>query len=118
MLYKKPGLILNAQDASASFTSDPVRIEGGRAHGIELSSSGGTHVGYIEVQLSVTGDVWSSVQWNDDDLVNRKRIPLASGTALAYVAQMDTNNVGGGVRYLRLKYTATSGTGTITATVA
>lgn len=114
MAIVQGGKVLDDQSLAANFTSDTINIAGCDGVAVEIASASNTHVGALNIQMSITGDNWGNIQLNDATLSNAQVIPLASGSALTKVYAMDFNR---SMKYLRFNYTATSGAGTLNAYV-
>lgn len=96
--------IIDAGTMAANITSDTFECDKGSTVGIELHAATGTHVGTVAVQGSNTGDNWNAITLTS--------VPTAASGAEfdAMVKLVDVP-----WRYLRVVYTAGSGTGSLDA---
>ena len=96
--------IIDAGDMSGNVTSSTLDCGDGSNVGIELHAATGTHVGTVAVHGSNTGTKWNAITLT--------KVPnAASGSAFDAVVSLADFPF----RYLRLVYTAGSGTGSLDA---
>lgn len=98
-----PVQILNA-DASVSQTSIPFLIGGAPGYGVEVAFSSATSAGSLKLQGSVTG-----VNYGD---VEDTTTAIVAGNVVVY----NVPNVN--YRYMKVVWTPSGGTGTITASAS
>lgn len=111
-LTTSAGLLFDTQSVAASVNSLAVPCANLDYVYIQIASNTGTHVGTLAVQTSADGVTWTDRQFvNTSTGASATSIALASGVANADTVVIDPM----GALYLRLAYTASSGTGTLTA---
>lgn len=104
------GKLLDGESLAANIdTNTWVDIQGHTTVGVELYTESNTHVGNISIQESISGSNWDNIQLADDTLTNTQLIPLSSGSATTKLYNLS----GLGGKFLKVIYTATSGTGTL-----
>lgn len=106
----KPYKILNAVDIATNQTSNPTNVEGIDNFCIELEWSGTTPVGVVTVETASQDAGGNYSTWKSIDFGATISISGASGNHLLFV-KADS-------QFYRVVYTATSGTGTLTAIIS
>jgi hypothetical protein len=103
------GKVIDAAAMTANITSLAVDIRGATVAGVQCVAASGTHVGSIAIEESIDGDNWFPVPFSDGS----SAIAVTNGAALN-----DLKNLGElGGAFLRVVYTFTSGTGTLSVWV-
>jgi hypothetical protein len=100
--FLKPAKLLDAANVSGNVASTRMYVGQWNTVGLQVTSNGGTHVGIMWPQLSNDGDNWMNAGSN---------VTLANGAAASSFQTIQHT----GALYMRVNYTVTSGTGTLTA---
>ena len=101
------GKVIDAQAMSASFTGDEILVQDASVIGVELySAATGDRAGTINIQESISGDNWASIQLNDSTLGTDTDVPVTASTELLKVY----NLAGVGGKFIRIKFTNSAGT--------
>ncbi len=118
----RPQVVINAQSMATSITSDPTILQSLSCGSYSISWSGTSPVGTLVLQVSddyklnPKGAVENAGTWNTApvsvDGSTETSMPVTGNTGTGFIDILGT-----GAYAIRLVYTATSGSGTLTAVV-
>lgn len=103
------GLLMNATSIAASVASDTLNMQDGGTVSLHIQSASNTHVGTFAVQLSNDNSNWVTASFYNSSGALVSSIAASSGSAVGDIVELNVAS-----RFLRVYYTATSGTGTAT----
>lgn len=104
------GVIIDGESMAANITSDVVDMRGVKSAGIRIHSASATHVGTLYIEISNRRQNWTAISFAESATGTiASSLSASSGSAFTHYVEV----VDCAAQYLRVRYVASSGSGTL-----